>query len=242
MLRIIKFSKDFLLRVPLTMVFRPFSRVFEFVAYFNKLIIWIYKNKASMDKTDFWSPMREYAKRETMYDYVNKKYGFENKAISYLEFGVSTGTSFRWWLANAKHADSTFYGFDTFEGLPEDWGTYKKGDMASKMPDVGGDNRVQFIAGLFQDTLNEFILKHKLRLELPMPKIIHLDADLYTATIFTLSQLYPFMHKGDIIIFDEFSVATHEFKAYDEFVSSFNIKLQPIMTTNNFCQISFEVV
>jgi O-methyltransferase len=55
-----------------------------------------------------------------------------------------------------------------------------------------------------------------------------MDADLYSATIFTLSQLYPFLHKGDIIMFDEFNVAMHEFKAYDEFTSNFYINLSPL--------------
>ena len=42
-------------------------------------------------------------------------------------------------------------------------------------------------------------------------------------------------------MFDEFSVAMHEFKAFDEFVNNFYIKLVPIAAVNNFYQIAFEV-
>ena len=72
-------------------------------------------------------------------------------------------------------------------------------------------------------------------------KIIHLDADLYSATIFTLSQLYPFLKRGDFILFDEFNVPLHEFKAYDDFISSFYVKLKPIGAVNNFYQTAFVV-
>ena len=68
-----------------------------------------------------------------------------------------------------------------------------------------------------------------------------MDADLYSATIFSLSQLYPFLKKGDIILFDEFNVAMHEFKAYLEFTSNFYIRLKPIAAVNNFYQTAFVV-
>jgi O-methyltransferase len=240
MLRIIKFSKDFLLAVPLLYIFRPLSRVMEFVAYFNKLTVWIRKNKAQMESADFYAPLREYAKREGMYDLINKKFQLNDAPIAYLEFGVSTAVSFKWWLNSNSNPNAQFFGFDTFEGLPEDWGTYTKGAMSAGIPNVD-DKRAVFIKGLFQDTMLDFIQTNKTTLEGNLTKIIHLDADLYTATIYTLSQLYPYMRKGDIIIFDEFSVATHEFKAYDEFVSSFPVKLKPFACTNNFCQMSFVV-
>jgi ASC-1-like (ASCH) protein len=68
-----------------------------------------------------------------------------------------------------------------------------------------------------------------------------MDADLYSATIFTLSQLYPYIKKGDIILFDEFNVPLHEFKAYKEFIEAFYIKLKPVAAVNNFYQTAFVV-
>jgi hypothetical protein len=68
-----------------------------------------------------------------------------------------------------------------------------------------------------------------------------MDADLYSATLFALSQLYPFLRKGDIILFDEFNVPMHEFKAYKEFTASFYVKLKPVAAVNNFYQAAFVV-
>jgi hypothetical protein len=53
-----------------------------------------------------------------------------------LEFGVSAGSSLRWRVENSRHSDSTFVGFDSFEGLPEAWGNWPKGSFST-------DGRVQ---------------------------------------------------------------------------------------------------
>jgi hypothetical protein len=87
--------------------------------------------------------------------------------------------------------------------------------------------------------LPQFIEANKL--DMYQPKIIHLDADLYTATLFVLTQLYPYLQKGDLIFFDEFSVATHEFKAFEEFAKAFYVKLKPVAAVNNFYQTAFVV-
>jgi len=113
--------------------------------------------------------------------------------------------------------------------------------MSSNMPQID-DQRGHFIKGLFQDTLTAFIKEKNALLNQSTKKVIHMDADLYSATAFALSQLYPFLHKGDLILFDEFSVAMHEFKAYDEFVHNFYINLKPIASVNNFYQTVFEVM
>jgi O-methyltransferase len=236
MLKIFKFFKDLLLFVPITLIFNPFSKLFLFLSYFNKLLIWIYKNKSTFIFSDYFTPIRDYDKRLKLYEFVSSHFSIENKQINYLEFGVASGSSFKWWLDKNKNPNSTFSGFDTFEGLPEDWGGfYIKGDMSHGIPDLN-DNRAKFIKGLFQDTLNKYIDNHKNDLESNHTKIIHLDADLYSATIFTLSQLYPFLKSGDIILFDEFNVAMHEFKAYVEFTENFYKKLKPIAAVNNFYQ------
>jgi hypothetical protein len=241
MLRLIKFFKDFLLVFPVTFIFQPIAKHLAFIYYFNRLIIWIFKNKNTIEFKDFYTPLRKYDRRLKLYDYVSDKHQLKTTAINYLEFGVASGASFKWWLKNNGNPNSTFNGFDTFEGLPEDWGTYNKGAMSSNMPQID-DQRGHFIKGLFQDTLTAFIKEKNALLNQSTKKIIHMDADLYSATAFALSQLYPFLNKGDLILFDEFSVAMHEFKAYDEFVHNFYINLKPIASVNNFYQTVFEVM
>lgn len=240
MLQIIKFLKDFLLVFPITLIVQPISKYLAFIYYYNKLILWIYSNKKNVAFKDFYTLTRDYSKRFTLYDHLKNTYNLNTTPILYLEFGVAAGNSFKWWLANNTATNSSFYGFDTFEGLPENWGSFDKGAMASSIP-VINDTRGHFIKGLFQDTLSTFIKENINNLKSDCKKIIHMDADLYTATSFTLSQLYPFLNKGDIILFDEFTVAMHEFKAYDEFVTNFHVKLTPIASVNNFYQTAFIV-
>ena len=52
---------------------------------------------------------------------------------------------------------------------------------------------------------------------------------------------YPYLKKGDIIFFDEFNVANHEFLAFKIFTESFYVKLRPIGAVNNFYQTAFVV-
>lgn len=241
MFKIFKFIKDSLLLIPITLIFYPFSKFFLFVSYFNKMLIWIYKNNQQMLSSDYFTLLRDYSKRKKLYQFLLEHYQLENKKMIYLEYGVASGESFKWWLENNKNQSSRFYGFDTFEGLPESWGGfYNKGDMSHEIPNIN-DNRGNFIKGLFQDTLPSFINNEKGQLNENTLKVIHLDADLYSATIFTLSQLYPYIKKGDIILFDEFNVAMHEFKAYLEFTSNYYVKLKPVVAVNNFYQVAFEV-
>lgn len=240
MLKAIKFFKDLFLFVPVSLVFQPIARYLAFIYYYNLLVRWIYKNKKGITLNDFYSPFRDYHKRSNLYQYILDQYHLSQQQVLYMEFGVASGVSFRWWLQNNQHPSSAFFGFDTFEGLPEDWGVYRKGDMSSQIPQID-DQRGHFIKGLFQDTFLGFVEQNIEQLKSPTQKVIHLDADLYTATAFVLSQLYPYLRKGDLILFDEFNVAMHEFKAFHEFTTNFQVNLQPVAAVNNFYQTAFVV-
>ncbi len=78
---------------------------------------------------DFYVARRNYNKRLQLFDYICSKFNLTGQPIDYLEFGVAGGHSFKWWMEKCSHTESRFYGFDTFEGLPESWGAFKKGDM-----------------------------------------------------------------------------------------------------------------
>src|SRR5690348_7685500 len=79
----------------------------------------------------------------------------------WLEFGVSSGDTLR---QLAVHAP-VIYGFDWFEGLPEDWrdadGNLQdpKGKFKADIPTDMPPN-VFLVVGLFQDTLPKWIKEH----------------------------------------------------------------------------------
>ena len=242
-MKLFKFLKDFLLYIGIFRLLSPMNNLFLFIRNFNKLREWIsLNNKEDLLINDFYVFKRNYAKRFELYKAVSSHYGLDLREMIYLEFGVASGESFYWWLKNNGHPDSKFIGFDTFEGLPENWGGfYKKGDMAHEMKDLKTeDKRALFVKGTFQQTLTGFTRNHQSDLT-NKPKLIHLDADLFSSTIFVLSQLYPYLNKGDLILFDEFNVANHEFFAFKIFTDTFYVKLRLVGAQNNFYQTAFVV-
>ena len=241
MFKIIKLLKNLLILIPVSLIFQPFSRLFTFLAYWNSLMLWIMRNKGSFAYSDYFSLVRDHEKRYIHFDFVAKHLALSDKPITYMEFGVANGNSYKWWLGNNTNKDSKFWGFDTFEGLPENWGPfYTKGDMSFTMPEMN-DSRAKFLKGLFQDTLPGFIETNLSEMRSDCVKVIHLDADLYSSTAYVLALLYPYLHKGDVIMFDEFNVPMHEYKAFVEFKGNFYVKLVPLASVNNFYQVSFTV-
>jgi O-methyltransferase len=239
-LRIIKLLKDFLLWSGVLRIFSVFNHLFFFLRNFNVLRSWIGEaNRKKLLINDFYSWKRDYPKRYKLFDTVAAVYHLDKKELLYLEFGVASGSSFFWWMKKNTHPDSAFRGFDSFEGLPEDWGGFKKGAMSFNQVE-SNDGRAEFVRGIFQESLNPFIESNRNLLQ-NKPKIIHLDADLFSSTIFVLSQLYPFLKPGDLIFFDEFNVANHEFLAFKIFTESFYVKLRPVGAVNNFYQTAFIV-
>lgn len=208
--------------------------LFNFFSHLAALSKWIAKNKKEC-KNDFYTAKFDYAKRELLFEKIINDYNLDSN-IDYLEFGVSKGHSFRWWMNRIKNSDARFYGFDTFTGLPESWGPFKKGDMGNgnKPPEIN-DNRHVFFQGLFQQTLLPFLSKYNT----DKRKVIHMDADIYSATLYVLTLLTPYIKSGDILFFDEFNVPLHEFKAFNEWSKSFYIEYKVLGGVNNFYQTAF---
>ena len=213
------------------------SHLFSFIGSMSALSKWIQRHR-KLSYNDFYSFKFDYSKREQLFEHVILQEGLE-APIDYLEFGVSKGDSFRWWTGRLKHPESRFYGFDTFTGLPEDWGPFKKGDMSSgdSLPEIN-DTRFEFYQGLFQQTLLPFLTDF----DPSRKKVIHMDADLYTATLYVLTLITPYLREGDVIFFDEFNVPQHEFKAFTEWVNAFYIKYEVIGAVNNYYQIAVKIV
>ncbi|MEO6190680.1 MAG: class I SAM-dependent methyltransferase [Saprospiraceae bacterium] len=221
-------------------VFGFLSGGFKFISNLLYLSSWISKQDRKGILNDFFTTVRDHNKRETLYLYVAEKCELKQKNFLYLEFGVYKGSSFRWWMNYNNNPHSAFFGFDTFEGLPEDWGIFfDKGTFATAIPEMN-DSRGKFVKGLFQDTLPTFISQQNLHD--PRMKIIHMDADLFSSTIYTLSLLSPYLKKGDLILFDEFNVPNHEFAAFKIITDSFYLKTKLIGAVNNYYQIALEVL
>jgi hypothetical protein len=215
------------------------SLFFRLVANTLSLSQWISRQrKKHLEFNDFFSCKRDYSKREKLYEYVVNQQQLDLITLDYLEFGVASGSSFRWWVNRLQTKDNRFYGFDTFEGLPENWGVFSKGDMNSSIP-ILNDSRILFFKGLFQETLPEFLQNN--HIEKGRRKVIHMDADLFSSTLFTLTSIAPYLNKGDIIFFDEFNVPNHEFLAFKMFTESYYIQTEIIGAVNNFFQVAFIV-
>jgi hypothetical protein len=207
-----------------------------FTGHMAELSRWIAKNK-KVGKHDFYSRKFEYDKREGLFEHVITTENLDTN-VDYFEFGVSKGGSFRWWVNRLKHEDARFYGFDTFSGLPEDWGLFKKGDMDNgNEPPKIEDNRHTFYQGLFQQTLLPFLSTYNPEKK----KIIHMDADLYSATLYVLTLMTPYLKKGDVLFFDEFNVPMHEYKALKDWCNSFYIDFKVLGSVNNFYQLAIVI-
>ncbi|WP_082573226.1 MULTISPECIES: TylF/MycF/NovP-related O-methyltransferase [unclassified Nocardioides] len=162
-----------------------------------------------------------FAQREEMYDHVHAQL-IGDGAIDYLEFGVFEGQSLRHWTQLNQRPESRFYGFDSFEGLPEDWKRFD-GQMVKAHFDVDGvlpdidDERLSFVPGWFQDTVDIFLEKFEPQAQL----VLHIDSDLYSSALYVLTRLNALLVPGTIVIFDEFSSVLNEFAALEHYCSAY---------------------
>jgi O-methyltransferase len=180
--------------------------------------------------------------RRDLYSFLQTNY-IARVPVDYLEFGVYKGTTLSLWTEFNSHPDSHFYGFDSFEGLPEDWKglTFKvrKGvfNVNGQVPETL-DTRVKFVKGWFQDSLPPFLEAEPLKQQL----VVNCDADLYSSTMFVLSKLDSNLVRNSIVIFDEFDGVTHEFRAFQDYINVYKRSLTPIASAGPFhSQIAFIV-
>jgi O-methyltransferase len=161
------------------------------------------------------------ASREAVWDEAIALLGKTNPVL-YLEFGVYQGYSIRYFSERLSSPRTALYGFDCFEGLPEQWGKIDRGTFSTggAIPDIA-DSRVQFVKGLFQDTVPGFLAKLPREGTAPdqRPQVfVHFDADLYSSTLFLLTTLwhhFPTYH----FCFDEFM--GDELRALSDFSAAY---------------------
>jgi O-methyltransferase len=179
--------------------------------------------------------------RLQMYDYINREVVCESM-IQFLEFGVYRGESIKYFAGINSHSDSRFIGFDTFTGLPEDWIEFSR-TVESTTYTAGGelppcdDKRVSFIKGMFQDTLPAFLNGYSSNGQL----VIHNDSDLYTSTLYVLTRANDIISTGTIIIFDEFFSVMHEFRALEDYCTSYLRNYETIAATRKHGRIAIRM-
>ncbi len=187
---------------------------------------------------DFYQETWDYNRRYTLYEAIAQQEALFDAPLDYFEFGVAGGYSFKWWLERNNKEQSRFFGFDTFEGLPEKWGAFEKGSMAYTMDSLNiHDPRASFYKGLFQDSLIPFLEQYDAKNR----KLIHIDSDLFSSALFVMTQLYRFLKPGDILLFDEFAVPQHEFLAFKIFTESFYVNYEVIGAANNYLFVAVKV-
>lgn len=226
---LLKTGQSVILALRLNYILKPFANILLKLYCLSKFADWkkAYNNNFALKK---------YVNRFELYSQIIKNEQLDR--ICYLEFGVSKGESIKWWLSQIKQNDSRFFGFDTFEGIPENWGTKPKGSYSNdgNYP-VISDSRCKFIKGLFQETLPGFFQTFECNDRL----IIHFDADLYSSTLFCLFTMAPYLKSGDLLIFDEFNITTHEFRAFLDFQNVSNFNFLFIGESNDYNKVVLKI-
>jgi hypothetical protein len=164
-----------------------------------------------------------------------------------VELGVYNGVTIGC-LATAR-PDLEFHGFDSFEGLPEDWDMGQKQvkseafDRKGELPEV--PDNVKLYKGWFNETLPLFLTE-----ALSPISFLHVDCDIYSSTDYSLNLLNDRIVPGTIIRFDELSCwryvfgeaspsgkahrvlyttwKDHEWKALNEWLEKYDRKVVPI--------------
>jgi hypothetical protein len=180
---------------------------------------------------------RRLASREHVWAEIARDVG--DQKVLYLEFGVFQGASLRAWSRLLRHPEARLEGFDSFEGLPEDWnplapkGHFSQGGALPQLPD---DARIRLHRGWFEDTVPAFE---------PPPHdvlVLNIDADLYSSTKTVLDRLGHLVKPGSWLYFDEFSDRNHERRAFDEWVASSGRRFEAKFADKPLIHVAFRCV
>jgi hypothetical protein len=144
-----------------------------------------------------------------------------------VEFGVATGASTRVIKRTLRryagspfraHPKKRLFALDSFEGLREQYENAGVGAFAGPVPDISG---VNFVKGYFEETCTD-----QLRAKIGRVAFAHLDADLYSSTLFALNWLTPMLGTGSLLLFDEFVGGEFaEARAFEEWRVATGVKV-----------------
>jgi hypothetical protein len=161
------------------------------------------------------SHMRDAIIRNDAVDVLRHALGRVGVDGMYLEFGVRTGSTINH-VARLR-PDTTIYGFDSFDGLPEAWAGYTlTADAFRNQPIPKVEPNVELVIGWFDDTLQPFLDDHHGDVA-----FVHVDSDVYASAKTVLDNVGPRLRVGSVIVFNEYfnypNWQQHEFRAWQEF-------------------------
>ncbi len=153
----------------------------------------------------------------------------------YLEFGVWEGASLAFMAREVLAPGAHFVGFDSFQGLPEDWTvTAQQGEFNTDgaLPDID-DPRVSFEAGWFEDTVPSFSLPPHGQL------FVNIDSDLYSSAKTVLDAMAGHISVGDLLYFDEFADRLNEGRAFREHLEQTGYAYEVVAASRTLSHILF---
>lgn len=157
------------------------------------------------------------------------------------EFGVFYGATI---VKFAEKTQNQFYGFDSFEGLPEDWvpesskGAFKTKSLL-EMPD-----HVELVKGYYNISLPTFMQRADILGK--KADFVHIDCDLYSSAKTVFEQIAPLIQTGTIIAFDEYfnypGWQLDEYKAFQEYVELNHIQYEYLAYNDRSSQVCIRIL
>lgn len=155
----------------------------------------------------------------------------------FLEFGVYTGRTIN---HIAQRTSSLVHGFDSFQGLSNSQGIWRKGQFntAGALPAVADNVRLH--VGWFHETLPGFLETH------PGPvAFLHVDCDIYDSARVAFDHVGERIEPGTVIQFDEYfnhpGWQQGEFKAFQEFVARRGLRYEYLGYLERAMQVAVRI-
>jgi len=162
-------------------------------------------------------------------------FDFVDQEGEWLEFGVFQGNTANQIAAHRIPNAAGYtkvYGFDSFQGLPEDWhiGVMNSDDanartiLGSTFDLHGGlpivSSNVELVKGWFNESTPVWLKDHG---DSPIT-LLHVDCDLYTSSATVFREIGHLLVPGSVIVFDELinfpAFRKHEIRALFEFLDA----------------------